>query len=96
MEKDKIIELINTYWKFDNDQDTTSTWHDKQDLITAIEKLTTPEAVKPKECESEYKHTFVVDLNSQKAKDNYNKNMEILSAPTKLYFYEDGELIEVK
>ena len=39
MDKEKIIELINTYWKFDNDQEHTSTWHDKQDLISAIEQL---------------------------------------------------------
>ena len=42
MQKDEIIKLINTYWKFDNDQDTTSTWHDKQDLINEIEQLTIP------------------------------------------------------
>jgi len=45
MQKDEIIKLINTYWKFDNDQDTTSTWHDKQDLINEIEQLTIPDVV---------------------------------------------------
>lgn len=37
--QEKVIELINTYWKFDKDQDPVSTWHDKQDLISAIEQL---------------------------------------------------------
>jgi predicted methyltransferase len=46
MQKDEIIKLINTYWKFDNDQDTTSTWHDKQDLINEIEQLTLTDVVK--------------------------------------------------
>ena len=35
----KIIELINSYWRFDNDQDHLSTWHDKNDLIKEIENL---------------------------------------------------------
>lgn len=37
--KTKILELINNYWKFDNDQQPMSSWHDKQDLIKEIEKL---------------------------------------------------------
>ena len=40
MKKKEVIQLINDYWKFDNDQDNLSTWHDKQDLISEIEKLT--------------------------------------------------------
>ena len=36
----KIIKLINDYWRFDNDQDSLSTWHDKNDLIKEIEALT--------------------------------------------------------
>jgi hypothetical protein len=50
MQKDEIIKLINTYWKFDNDQDTTSTWHDKQDLINEIEQLTLTDVVKSFYC----------------------------------------------
>jgi len=38
----KIINLINQYWRFDNDQDHISTWHDKQDLINEIEQCTIP------------------------------------------------------
>jgi hypothetical protein len=53
MQKDEIIKLINTYWKFDNDQDTTSTWHDKQDLINEIEQLTLTDVVKSFYCASE-------------------------------------------
>jgi beta-lactamase class D len=33
---EEIIRLINAYWKFDNDQQHLSTWHDKQDLLEAI------------------------------------------------------------
>ena len=39
MNQKEVIQLINDYWKFDNDQDNLSTWHDKQDLISEIEKL---------------------------------------------------------
>ena len=35
--KNKILDLVDSYWKFDNDQCPTSTWHDKQDLLQAIE-----------------------------------------------------------
>ena len=35
----KIIKLINDYWRFDNDQDNLSTWHDKNDLIKEIEAI---------------------------------------------------------
>ena len=35
----KIVKLINDYWRFDNDQDNLSTWHDKNDLIKEIEAL---------------------------------------------------------
>jgi len=36
---DEIIKLIDSYWKFDNDQQHLSTWHDKQDLIEAVKKV---------------------------------------------------------
>lgn len=39
MGKDKILELINSYWKFDDDQQPVSNWHDKQDLLNEIEQL---------------------------------------------------------
>jgi len=45
MKKKEVIQLINDYWKFDNDQDNLSTWHDKQDLISEIEKLTLTDVV---------------------------------------------------
>lgn len=35
-----IINLINLYWKFDNDQSPTSSWHDKNDLIKLLESPT--------------------------------------------------------
>ncbi len=34
-----INELINKYWRFDNNQQHLSTWHDKQDLLQALEHL---------------------------------------------------------
>jgi hypothetical protein len=37
--KEEIIKLIESYWKFDNDQQSMSSWHDKQDLLKAIEDL---------------------------------------------------------
>lgn len=35
----KIIELVDTYWKFDDDQYPMSSWHDKQDLLEELRKL---------------------------------------------------------
>lgn len=35
---DAIKDLINRYWKFD-DQTPMSNWHDKQDLLKGIDKL---------------------------------------------------------
>jgi len=35
--KNKILELVDSYWKFDDDQQPVSNWHDKQDLLEAIE-----------------------------------------------------------
>lgn len=37
MERDKIVDLINRYWKFDNYQQPQSSWHDKNSLIEAID-----------------------------------------------------------
>ena len=33
---EEIIGLINDYWKFDNQQQPMSSWHDKQDLINFL------------------------------------------------------------
>lgn len=37
--KEKIIALINRYWKFDDYQSPTSNWHDKQDLLKELESM---------------------------------------------------------
>jgi len=37
MKDNKILELIDSYWKFDDDQYPASSYHDKQDLLLAIE-----------------------------------------------------------
>lgn len=34
----EILDLINRYWKFDDNQHPVSTWHDKQDLLEAVKK----------------------------------------------------------
>ncbi len=34
----EILDLIDRYWKFDNDQTPVSNWHDKQDLMEAVRK----------------------------------------------------------
>lgn len=39
MDKYKIIELINKYWRFDDNQWPLSNLHEKNDLITAIQEL---------------------------------------------------------
>jgi len=33
---DEIIELIEKYWRFDDNQQPMSNWHDKQDLIELL------------------------------------------------------------
>lgn len=44
MKTKEILKLIDTYWTFDNGQRHTHTWHDKQDLLKAIEELLRPSA----------------------------------------------------
>jgi hypothetical protein len=34
----EILNLIDRYWKFDNNQTPVSNWHDKQDLLEAVSK----------------------------------------------------------
>ena len=36
--KNEILDLIDRYWKFDNDQTPVSNYHDKQDLLEAVHK----------------------------------------------------------
>lgn len=36
---EEAIQLINDYWKFDDNQQPVSNWHDKQDLIDKVESL---------------------------------------------------------
>lgn len=41
--ENEIIDLINRYWKFDDNQHPVSTWHDKQDLMEAVQKVLSKE-----------------------------------------------------
>ena len=36
---EEILKLIDACWKFDEAQQPMSSWHDKQDLLIAIEQL---------------------------------------------------------
>ena len=36
--KNKILDLVNRFWKFDSEQQPTASWNDKQDLLKQIEK----------------------------------------------------------
>jgi hypothetical protein len=40
MKAEEIIDLIDKYWKFDNNQQHASNWHDKQDLLELFRKST--------------------------------------------------------
>lgn len=31
--KEKILQMVDAYWKFDETQQSISSWHDKQDLL---------------------------------------------------------------
>ena len=44
--KEKILQMVDAYWKFDNDQQPISSWHDKQDLLKALEELLQPAVIK--------------------------------------------------
>jgi len=39
MTKNDIVQSINRLWTFDNDQQHTHTWHDKQKLIEEIDQI---------------------------------------------------------
>lgn len=40
--KEKILQMIDAYWKFDEAQQPMSSWQDKQDLLKALEELLHP------------------------------------------------------
>lgn len=37
--KEKILQMVDSFWKFDNHQQPISSWHDKQDLLKALEEF---------------------------------------------------------
>ena len=39
---EKILQMVDAYWKFDEAQKPISSWHDKQDLLKALEELLQP------------------------------------------------------
>lgn len=43
--KEKILQMVDAYWKFDNQQQPISSWHDKQDLLKALEELLQPAVI---------------------------------------------------
>lgn len=44
--KEKILQMVDAYWKFDEAQQPMSSWHDKQDLLKALEELLQPAVIK--------------------------------------------------
>lgn len=47
-----VFESINAYWKFDDNQIPMSSWHDKQDLMQAIESIFKKSSEEPRKEES--------------------------------------------
>jgi hypothetical protein len=47
--KEKILQMVDAYWKFDDNQHPTSSWHDKQDLLKALEELLQPDVIRRSE-----------------------------------------------
>ena len=43
----EILDLIDRYWKFDDDQTPVSNWSDKQDLLEAVRKALRKTRVMP-------------------------------------------------
>ncbi len=39
MKSEEVIELIEKYWRFDEGQQSISSWHDKQDLIKELNSM---------------------------------------------------------
>lgn len=44
--KEKVLQMVDAYWKFDEAQQPMSSWHDKQDLLKALEELLQPPVIK--------------------------------------------------
>lgn len=65
MTKTDIIELIDRHWRFDESQDHTSTWHDKQDLISEIALLFIHTIDTPKERAEEIVNLIISNTASQ-------------------------------
>jgi hypothetical protein len=40
--REKILQMVDAYWKFDYFQHPMSSWHDKQDLLKALGELLQP------------------------------------------------------
>lgn len=51
--KEKILQMVDAYWKFDEAQQPMSSWHDKQDLLKALEELLQPAVSKSEDIERE-------------------------------------------
>lgn len=62
----KIIDLVNSYWRFNKFQEPISTWHEKQDFLKEIEKLQ-PE---PEQVEKIYSEEFLTWRGKWFVKDN--------------------------
>ena len=53
--KEKILQMVDAYWKFDEAQQPMSSWHDKQYLLKALEELLQPAVIKSV-CEYQKSH----------------------------------------
>lgn len=42
---EKIIQMVDAYWKFDDNQEPVSNWHDKQDLLKTLEVSLQPAVI---------------------------------------------------
>lgn len=60
--KNKIIQMVDAYWKFDNEQQPISSWHDKQDLLKALEELL-QQPVQNQNCDKRDLQGFLSDTN---------------------------------
>ena len=65
----EILDLIDRYWKFDNDQTPVSNWHDKQDLLEAVRKVLRIHDVVGR---SELLFAFIAEIKSEFADQNWD------------------------
>ena len=84
--KDKITQMVDSYWKFDNQQQPISSWHDKQDLLKSLEELLQSVVIKPLPCHHIWEYNHAADK-------HYCRTC---GEPEQAMFYNGGYICDVR